>query len=238
MAASTATESGGPDQSIFHWVKERRLWFHLTAFMTCSFLLHGAGFYLFQVVYPAPSRVTPETDSIRVMDASDPSVRSVLQRVRDRTIFLQPASQDSGVRVTLDEGRIRFTPSFQRAEVDLLPPQYSWTTPAPLAAPEPELPPVEKAGAAGAPFTLGGGLSGRSVAPWSILADYLERIESLPAFRARIEVDEDGQATVLDVDSELDEADGAGLARVIESTLRFPPGEDRTTGWIEVGGDG
>lgn len=238
MAASTTTGSSGPDQGIFHWVKERRVWFHLTAFMTCSFLLHGAGFYLFQVVYPAPSRVAPDTDSIRVMDPSDPAVRSVLQRVRDRTLFLQPASRDSGVRVALDQGRIRFTPSFQRAAVDLLPPRYSWTTSQPLTSPDPDLPPVAGNRTAGGSYTLGGGLSDRTVAPWSILADYLERIESMPAFRGRIEVDGEGRVTVSSIDSELEETDDAGLARVIESTLRFSPGENPATGWIEVGGDG
>lgn len=236
MEANSVFDEDTPDTGIFQWAKDKRLWLHFSGFLMFSFLVHGAGFYLFNVVYPTPVRVESNPKSVTVMDATDPSVRRLLQRVSDRTVFLFPPSLNTEARVQLDNHPVRFTPAFQRTQLDFKP------LPSPLDASE--LLDVSRAQppnpSATAPFRVAvrfeGPLRKRDIAPWSIMRDYLRLAEELPQFRIQVKVALDGTVEVLQVESEIPESDSEGLAKVIESTLRFLPAETEVTGWISIRG--
>ncbi|HQZ26718.1 MAG: hypothetical protein KA250_06620 [Verrucomicrobiales bacterium] len=234
MAASIT--SGGQDErgKVFHWEREKRVWLYFSAFLLFSLMIHGSGFYLFKVVYPSPNRMGRKPDSIRILDPSNAAVRSVLQRISDRTIYLLPPSAQSSVRGNLDLIRVRYTPAFQRTEPELLPPLSAASL---TGIPEPEgpLPPPEY-GNAKIHSKLSPSLVTRAVAPWSIMDDYLGTAPSLPLFRVNLDVAPDGSVKVTGVDATLEEAEKSELAAIIESTLRFVPGVDAVSGWMEIGG--
>ncbi|HRQ89159.1 MAG TPA: hypothetical protein PLA50_10190 [Bacteroidia bacterium] len=231
-----------PDErgKVFDWTREKRIWLHVAAFLMFSVLVHGAGFYLFKVVYPTPVRLEPEPDAITVMEAGDPAARSVLQRLSDRTVYLLPPSAQSNVRVRLEEQRVHFTPAFQRAELELLPP--------PSLRPGPGLPESLPRGDAPSPaailtaespvrIKLAPDLADRAYAPWSILHDYLRLADGLPLIRLSIAIAPDGSVDVTGVQTEgLDSAEREEMASVVESTLRFVPAAESVSGWIEIGG--
>lgn len=226
-------ETQDADIGIFQWAREKRLWIHLSAFLMFSFLIHGAGFYLFKVVYPSPVRIESSPSSVTLMDTSDPAVRLLLQRVSDRTVFLFPPSLHTNARVQLESHPVRFTPAFQRMQLEVRP------LPAPT---DPDV--LLDSGPAGLPsqgdatFKLAlrreGALKQREIAPWSIMRDYLRLAEGLPPFRMKIEAEPSGTVRVLDVESEIGESDAEDLSRVVESTLRFLPEAKATTGWISI----
>lgn len=220
--------------TIFNWTKNRRSWIHLIAFLVFSVIIHGSGFYLFQVVYPSPTRVQPRADKISLMDPVDPNVRSLLQRVGDRMTFLLPPSEISGVQVSVDELPVRFTPSFQTTEITTADPVFPWTLP----------PSAELAGKVSksldeplaSPLTLTpqGELLHRDRAPWSIMEDYLSLADFLPAMRIEIVVDEDGMVAVEKVEGELDPQAAGEIKQVVESTLRYLPAPGASSGWLEI----
>jgi hypothetical protein len=238
---ATAAASQEPDErgKVFHWAREKGTWLHVSAFLLFSILVHGSGFYLFKVVYPSPVRVEPRPHTITILDPSDTAVRSVLQRLSDRTIFLMPPSSQSEVRVRLEEHRVRFTPAFQRTELELRSP------PLPAAIPGVIEPLETDSSASGAeapfgeiPVKLAPSLVDRPVAPWSIMGDYLGTAVSLPLLRIDLEIAPDGRVRVTGVAAELEDSEKAELATVIESTLRFVPAAIVENGWIEIGGEG
>ena len=216
---------------IFSWSKDRLGWLFLTAFTIFSVTIHGAGFYLFQVVYPAPTRVDPTMQSVSILDESNPEVRSLFQRLKDRTVYLKAPSEQSDVRVRLQDHEVRFLPSFQSTKVEPIPPEYPWSLSL-REATSIELPEVNKKGESLGSFD--DSLDGRQVAPWSILEDYLERAEAVPAFRARLRVLPGGDVRVIKIDAELEEENRRELIAVIESTLRFLPAEIASEGWMDV----
>jgi hypothetical protein len=239
MAAATLPEEQDERGKVFQWAREKRTWLHIIAFLLFSIIVHGSGFYLFKVVYPSPVRVEPRPDAITILDTTNPAVRSVLQRISDRTIFLLPPSSQSEVRVRLEDHRVRFTPAFQRTEIELKAP------PLPAAIPGVIEPLEHDAGSppGGAPpggirVKLAPSLVDRPVAPWSIMDDYLSTAESLPLLRIDLEIAPDGGVRVTGVRAELEDSEKAEVATVIESTLRFVPATEVETGWIEIGGEG
>lgn len=235
MTVAVATEEQDERGKVFLWAKERRGWLHIMAFTLFSVIVHGSGFYLFKVVYPSPVRVENDPDSIMIMDPSDPAVRSVLQRISDRTIFLLPPSAQTNVRVRLESRAVRFTPAFQRTEMELIPPHLAPSIPGIIT-------PLEPTSGPDTPrkiqMKLAPSLVARPVAPWSIMGDYLSTAVSLPLLRIDIEISPEGSVRVTGVEAELDESEKAELATVIESTLRFVPSSTTETGWIEIGGEG
>lgn len=239
MATAEASDEQDERGKVFLWTPEKRTWLHITAFLLFSVIVHGSGFYLFKVVYPSPVRIEPRPDAITILDPSNPAVRSLLQRISDRTIFLLPPSSQSDVRVQLEANSVRFTPSFQRTELELMEPPLPASLPGLI---EP-LPPAKGAGAAEAPgrgirVKLDPSLVDRPVAPWSIMDDYLRTAVSLPHLRIDLEIAPDGRVRVTGVQAELDDSEKTELASVIESTLRFVPALAVETGWIEIGGEG
>jgi len=216
---------------IFSWSKDRLNWLYLTAFTIFSITIHGAGFYLFQVVYPTSTRVDPKMQKVSILHESNPEVRSLFQRLKDRTIYLTTPSEQSDVGVRLQDHEVRFLPSFQSANIEPVPPEFPWSLSLNEMLPL-ELPEV---GSESEPLvSFDEALGRREVAPWSILEDYLRRVESVPAFRARVEVSPDGGVRVTEIDAELEEANREDLIEVIESTLRFLPGGKLTEGWMDV----
>ncbi|MEM7602417.1 MAG: hypothetical protein AAF357_13490 [Verrucomicrobiota bacterium] len=220
-------------ETTFHWVKNPRIWFYFSAFLLFSIVIHGTGFYLFQVVYPPPLRIEPTTDSINILNRSDASARSVLKRLEDRTIFLRPPSLDSDTRVKIEEVAVRFTPSFQNTSVSPIPPDFGWSLP-------PQISPAETSFAASEEtksnleVSFEGTIASRRLAPWSILDDYLSRAASLPPIRVQLEADEKGLVKVEEVSGEISEEDQQGLTEVIESTLRFLPSDDNANGSMRI----
>ena len=216
---------------IFSWSKDRLGWLYLTAFTMFSVMIHGAGFYLFQVVYPAPTRVDPTMQSVSILDESNPEVRSQFQRLKDRTVYLTAPSEQSDVRVRLQDHEVRFLPSFQSIKVEPIPPDYPWS----LSLREAKviaLPETNKKGESLASFD--DSLGECRVAPWSLFEDYLERAEAVPAFRVRLRVLPDGDVRVIKIEAELEEENRRKLIEVIESTLRFLPSEIASEGWMDV----
>lgn len=218
--------------TVFNWLRDRRRWIHLIWFILFSILIHGSGFYLFQVVYPSPLRVEPEGDAVELLDPNDPEVRVLLKRIQDRSVYLFPPSRDAGVRMQLEDSQIRFTPSFQSTDLQPLPLQYEWSLPPKVTVatdfsdygePESRITVSRK-----------GDLRQRAIAPWSIMKGYLDRAEWLPDMQISLQVDQDGLATVSRIEGELEENDRDDLKRVIESTLRFLPGNEKTDGVIEI----
>lgn len=237
MATAAATDEQDERGKVFQWTREKRTWLHITAFLLFSIIVHGSGFYLFKVVYPSPVRVEPQPDAITILDSTNPAVRSVLQRFSDRTIFLLPPSSQSDVRVRLEEHRVRFTPAFQRTELDLKAPPLPVAIPGVIEPLEPDRS-VAGAPAPGIPVKLDPSLVDRPIAPWSIMDDYLNTAVSMPLLRIDLEIAPDGRVRVTGVRAELDDSEKAELATVIESTLRFVPATAVETGWIEIGGEG
>ena len=239
MAAATLPEEQDERGKVFQWAREKRTWLHIIAFLLFSIIVHGSGFYLFKVVYPSPVRVEARPDAITILDTTNPAVRSVLQRISDRTLILLPPSSQSEVRVRLEDHRVRFTPAFQRTEIELKAP------PLPAAIPG-VIEPLELDFAAFDASTPPGGirvkldpsLVDRPIAPWSIMNDYLSTAVSLPLLRIDLEIAPDGGVRVTGVRAELEDSEKAELATVIESTLRFVPATAVETGWIEIGGEG
>lgn len=236
MAANTAYREDDSDAGIFQWAKDKRVWLHFSGFLMFSFLVHGAGFYLFNVVYPTPVRVESSPKAVTLMDPTDPAVRSLIQRISDRTVFLFPPSSNTEARLDLDMHPVRFTPAFQRTELEVK------SLPSPLEASELfDGTPVRIPDNADiSPFRMAvrfeGPLKKRQIAPWSIMRDYLQLAEELPHFRMQIRVVPDGSVEVKEVESEMDDSDSEGIAKVIESTLRFLPSETEETGWISIRG--
>lgn len=223
-----------PNPTIFQWTRNRRAWMHLSAFLLFSTLIHGSGFYLFQVVYPSPSRELPRAETISVMDPSDPGVRSLLQRVSDRLTFLRPPSEEMDVRMSIEELSVRFTPSFQTTEVKPMDLAFSWTLP-----PSMEMVGNSLSGEAGVPhapvvLTPQGELVQREIAPWSILQDYLGLADQIPPMRIRLLVNEEGMVFVEEIDSSLEPGAESGIQQVVESTLRYLPAESSSTGWLGI----
>ena len=97
---------------IFSWKQKNKALFHISVFFIVATVIHIAGFYLFQVVYPSAGKIEPVPDRITILDMSDPAVHAMMGKVQDRVIFLRPASEGSGVRATLEEHAIQFKPSF------------------------------------------------------------------------------------------------------------------------------
>lgn len=228
---------------VFTWTRERRIWMHLSGFLLFSIIIHGSGFYLFKVVYPSPVRIETEPDGITVMEPTDPAVRSILQRLADRTIFLMPPSAQSEVRVGLETRRVKFIPAFQRTELDLKAPPALFGGPIlvdPLPSGVESESQVNQGGLAGAVrIKLDPALADRPFAPWSILHDYLSLADSLPLVRFLLEIRPGGEVKVTGVESaSLEEGEKQELATVVESTLRFVPAPETVVGWVEVGGEG
>lgn len=238
MATAEANHEEEERGKVFLWAREKRTWIYLTAFFLFSILIHGAGFYLFKVVYPSPVGIAPRPDAITILDASNPAVRSVLQRISDRTIFLLPPSSQSDVRVRLENHPVRFTPAFQRTQLELREPPLPAALPGVIepiepVAGNPESDPLQRS----IRVKLAPSLVDRPVAPWSIMDDYLDTAVSLPLLRIDLEIATDGSVRVTGIRAEMEESEKAELATVIESTLRFVPAAAVQAGWIEIGGE-
>lgn len=233
LFSKTIEEESDERGKVFAWANDHRVWMHLSAFLLFSVIIHGAGFYLFKVVYPAPVRVEPEPDAIQVMEPGDPAARAVLQRLGDRAIYLLPPSTQAEVRLRLESIQVHFTPAFQKSEPAALPPPCLEKGPGPVTPL-----PLE----AGVPGRSSGrvfvkidpGLAGRPLAPWSVLHDYLGLAESIPTARFTLEIAPGGEVTVTGVEGELGDGERAELAGAVESTLRFVPAEGKAAGWIEL----
>lgn len=235
MAVPIANHENEEDQrgKVFLWAKDKRIWMHVLAFLAFSILIHGSGFYLFQVVYPAPVRVEPEPESIQLLDRSNPEVRAILQRVNDRTAFLKVPSEGTDARVRIEDHPVRFTPAFQRTEIPLVEPEFSWIPPGKLD-PLPLSEMTKVGGRTRVNLIPGEALRNRSLAPWSLMREYFQLAETLPHLRIELEVSPEGIPTVLEVDAELEAGAREELKQLVESLLRFVPGEDTDKGWIEV----
>lgn len=104
----------GPERGglLFAWSGGRSLVAHLGVFLGLAFIIHLAGFYLFQVVYPVTARVEPVPSRVRVLDPTEPAVAALMRQIDDRLIFLRPSSAGSEARVSLEDFSIAFRPSF------------------------------------------------------------------------------------------------------------------------------
>jgi hypothetical protein len=236
--ASALIEEERPDErgKVFAWARDRGLWLHFSAFLTFSVLVHGAGFYLFKVVYPSPVRVEAEPDSITILDPTDPASRAAIRHLSDRTIYLTAPSDKTEVRLGLEAGRVHFAPAFRRVRMELAAPMGEASATDRIEPLETELPRAADPGLGGVRVKLSPELSESSLAPWSILHDYLMTGDEMPFLRIHISVLPDGAVVVEEVEPDLEEEERGELGKIIESTLRFLPAGETMTGWIEIGG--
>ncbi|MEM6277932.1 MAG: hypothetical protein AAF733_00535 [Verrucomicrobiota bacterium] len=225
-----------PNPTIFQWAKNRRSWVHLSAFLLFSTLIHGSGFYLFQVVYPSPSRELPRAETISLLDPSDPSVRSLLLRISDRLTFLESPSEELDIRISGEDLAVRFTPSFQTTQMSPVELAFPWSMPPSLGriAPRALSETGEPSAVSDVVMTPQGELVHREMAPWSILEDYLALAEEIPPMRIRLLVDAEGRVTVEEFDSSLDAGTEEGIKQVVESTLRYLPADASSSGWLGI----
>ncbi len=231
------SSSKKPDEedvvTVFSCVRNRRTWIYLVGFLFFSAVIHGAGFYLFQVVYPTPSRVEPDQGEIVLLDPADPAIRNLLQRVEDRSVYFLPVSQQTNVRVELEDAIIPFSPSFGKAPLELISPEYSWSIPYTGLREGPEIENLQPLPTS-VTVEKEGDLSDRTLAPWSVLDDYLSRADWIPDIRVRLSISPEGTVSVNSVEGEIDEESRDSLVRVIESTLRFLPSNASSEGWIRI----
>jgi len=199
-----------------------------------SVLIHGSGFYLFQVVYPSPTREKPRADTISVLDPADPRVRSLLQRVGDRMTFLLPPSEGASTRVPIEELSVRFTPAFQTIETAPADLVFPWTMPPSASLIGSPLSVDGKGFESRLILSAQGELMHREVAPWSILEDYLGLADEIPAMRLQLLVKEDGMVTVKRIESELGAQAKEEIKQVVESTLRYLPEPQTSSGWLTI----
>lgn len=224
------------DPFIFSWKNTTRSTWHLILFVLFSTLIHGSGFYLFQVVYPEPVRIEPTPNQITILDSSSPEVRSTIQRVKDRTVFLTPPSGDSSVRVQLRDHAVRLTPSFTKVAPVFLPPrEKSSLVPPPSTQGKPAEPNEKKV-----ELRLSPDLEKRGLAPWSILRDYLEQAEGIPRLKVNLIVLPDGKIEKAEIEGEdIPDDSREEFNQAVKSTLRFnaiTSGNQTAPmqGWIEI----
>jgi len=111
LFSKTIEEEADERGKVFAWAKDRRVWMHLSAFLLFSVIIHGAGFYLFKVVYPSPVRVEPAPDAIQVMEPGEPAARAPLHRGVDGhetqqfSVPIDAPGHGSGRRAMNDGGR-------------------------------------------------------------------------------------------------------------------------------------
>lgn len=230
--SKTITDDGDQRGRVFQWARESRVWMHLTAFLIFSALVHGAGFYMFKVVYPSPMREAVQPATIQVLTPTDPNVRSLLSKLSDRSIYLTAPSAGSDLRKRIAADPIRFSPSFPGLEVEPVPPSSLRLSP---GAPE-------SIAGINAPVglsrvKLGPDLTDCVVAPWSLLDDFVAAASDLPLVRCHLEVTAEGKVRVESITGELDELEKYDLGQAVESTLRFQPSPTVKKGWIELGGE-
>ncbi len=219
---------------IFYWKKSNRSTWNLVLFILFSTLIHGSGFYLFQVVYPQPVRIEPTPDHITILDFSNPAVRSTIQRAKDRTVFLHPPSENSNVRVKLSDHAVRLTPFFTKTEPTFLPPKIEKNLIPPPSGQEKFILPKEEK----IKLLLSPNLQKRGIAPWSILREYLSSAEGLPRLKVKLTVLPDGKIRHAGVSTEdIPATARLEFNRAVESTLRFRPLDNTTKtmqGWVEI----
>ncbi|MCP5554091.1 MAG: hypothetical protein H7A54_10625 [Akkermansiaceae bacterium] len=129
--------SQAKDQTIFRWTLGPKGSGLLGLFLLTSFVIHVAGFYLFQVVYPTPTRVDPVPVSVTLVTPGSPGLITFFQQIEDRRVHLRPASATVAPLVKLSDHSARFRPSFLDRGVEWIPLPRQATT-----APSPELPPL------------------------------------------------------------------------------------------------
>ena len=218
---------------IFHWLGERNTTRTIIAFLIFSAVIHFIGLYLFIFEYPTKDKKT-SSNQITILDPSKVEVRAYLERIRDRTVYLEPASNSSTSQVKLSDYAIRFAPSFAEVKPDVK-----------RASPVDEVVQFEipdyPARMVGRDFVnpvrFSPNLTKRGVAPHSILDDYLSLFPELPKLRIPLEVDSAGVPVAVLV-TEGSEADRKLLEEAIGSSLRFNPGseaEGLAPGWMEIG---
>jgi len=100
------------DPFLFSWVRRHPGMFWWWGFLVLSLLLHAAGFYLFQVVYPSSGRLEPFPAQVLILDKKNAANSVLLQELDDRLVFLQPASTDSESRKGIGDFPVSFQPSF------------------------------------------------------------------------------------------------------------------------------
>jgi hypothetical protein len=76
---SLAASADDAERLIFFWNRRNPGVFWLWGFLVLSLLLHAAGFYLFQVVYPSSGRLEPFPARVLILDEKNASNAVLLQ---------------------------------------------------------------------------------------------------------------------------------------------------------------
>ena len=109
---SLPTDTEDKDRLVFSWRRRPQGGFWLWGFLVLSLLLHVAGFYMFQVVYPSSGRLEPFPARVLILDEKNAANAVLLQELNDRLVFLQTASAGSEGRKSIDDFAVSFRTSF------------------------------------------------------------------------------------------------------------------------------
>lgn len=126
--ASTLPPAGEPEPLTFLW-PERSASFVLPVFFILAVLCHGVAFYLFQIVYPPSTAVTPPTAQLLYISPDSPENLALLQWVDAQTPSTVARLRDTPLPA--EAGPIRYTPSYETAgtlpkDADLGPPPVDY----------------------------------------------------------------------------------------------------------------
>lgn len=89
-----ATLSVANQASVFDWASPARRTWPLLGFIALSFVLHAAGFYLFQIVYPPAASLLPATARVSLITPNSEEGRTILRWVEAE----DPALTSSTIR--------------------------------------------------------------------------------------------------------------------------------------------
>lgn len=217
---------------IFHWLAERNTKRTILAFLLFSAVIHLTAIYLF--IFEYPSRASQvRTDKITILDPSQIEVRAYLEKIRDRSFYLDPPSSDSTSQLKLSDYAIRFAPSFAQVKPEL---KRGLSGENVVQFDVPDFDDNIVGRAQVNPINFSPNLARRGVAPYSIFDDYLSLLSEIPTSRIPLEINPAGIPIRVDV-IEGSLQDRQLLEKAIKSSLRFNPTTTETgnaPGWMEL----
>lgn len=223
------------EQFIFSWPPEKNTARTLGAFAIFSVVVHFLGFYLFQVVYPDPVRAELRPNTLTLLDPRDSEVRSFLQSIHDRTIYLEPASDALDSPLDISDHAIRFVPSFAERRLTLKHPAGSMIE---SDFPLPPVPIQDQVDSWNNPIVLSQNLGKRGIAPNSTFDEFLDLLPEVPMARINLMVQSNGLPGSVDVAGDISPQEKEKLSRAAKMMLRFNPtpgDEVADPGWIQLG---
>ncbi len=217
--------------TVFDWRhhRKRTLRFGLSTFLLCSIMAHAIGFYLFQVVYPEPSRVVVQTPKVMFLDPKNPEIRSLLRRYGDRAAFMQRPSDEAALLPEISDLELTYISQVAKPEQSFFDLSDLLIPPA-LEVPQVVSKPTAKTSDSERVSRLSLVKEGEepAVAPWSRL-DRFPLPGGIAEISAYLEVDADGRCQVSEIvsPSDVSDVERQEVVELVKTFLRLTAGEGR-----------